>query len=181
MKIIGFDPGITKTGWSVIESIDKNIDSVVMSKSYDIKYSRKTTIVSHGVVKTKSNDFMQIRLAHIYQAVEEILQKHKPDLICVEITIVNINPKTSLKLAEARGVIIAACGKLNIPLIQIPPSVIKKTISGHGHCDKISLGKYIEKRVSNFPDKIGKDEIDALCCAYVGYSQRQAGLLEEKQ
>ena len=97
----------------------------------------------------------------------------RPDVICVEITIVNVNPKTSIKLAEARGAIMTACGVLHSEaLIQIPPNVIKKTISGDGHCDKKDMVSEIAKRISNFPEKIKKDEIDALCCAYVGYSQK---------
>ena len=172
MKIMGLDPGVSKTGWVVIDAIDKDIDSSIMSKSYDIKYSRKVSVIDKGMIKTSSDDFMHIRLNKIYQEMVSVLKKYSPDLICIEITIVNVNPKTSIKLAEARGAIIAACGILNVSVVQIPPSVIKKTISGHGQCDKTRLGEMMEKRISNMPEKMNKDEMDALCCAYVGYSQK---------
>lgn len=140
MKIIGIDPGILKTGWVMIESPGNIYHSCVMSKSYEMP-DVKVAVLGHGLIKTSQDDFMEIRLSSIYEQLALLLRELKPDAVCVEITIVNINPKTSIKLAEARGAIMAACGGMRIPLIQIPPNVIKKTISGDGHCDKKKFTK----------------------------------------
>ena len=90
--ILGIDPGLANTGWAVLESEEKVVDS--------------------GCLKTKSSDDSSKRLVFIYGELERIIKRHKVEKICVESLFFAKNAKSALPVAEAIGVI-KLCGLNN--------------------------------------------------------------------
>ena len=86
-------------------------------------------------------------------------------MIGLEYTFVNINAQSSLKLSEARGTIMAACGAYTEDIKQLAPNKIKKIVSGEGHADKKLIHESVCKLIKDVP-KVSKDESDALSIAY---------------
>lgn len=147
MIIIGIDPGLIKTGWGVIESINNSI-----------KY------VASGTIKTNPNLLLSERLHNIYSEVDKLIKQYKPEQFAIEETFVNNNPLSSLKLGHARGVAILAASLNNLPVFEYSPNLIKKTVTGAGKAEKqqmVAMVKYI------FPciNLQTEDEADSLCIA----------------
>lgn len=148
MIILGIDPAITRTGWGVISTSGSSL-----------KY------LGSGVIDTKPCDTMPTRLAIILSKTEDIIKSFKPDIAAMEETFVNKNALSSLKLSHARGAIMAAIGRYNIPLYEFAPNKIKKTLTGSGHAEKEQMMHMIRILMPTAkPQKL--DEADALATAY---------------
>jgi len=64
------------------------------------------------------------------------METYRPDEAAVEETFVNRNPKSTLKLGQARGVVLLAPAMSDIPVSEYPANVIKKSLVGAGHAGK---------------------------------------------
>jgi len=99
MKLIGLDPGLRATGWGIID-VDGN----------NLKY------VADGTIKVPTNMSLAERLAALYRVLNSIMETYRPDEAAVEETFVNRNPKSTLKLGQARGVVLLAPAMSDIPV-----------------------------------------------------------------
>ena len=147
MIILGVDPGINNTGWAVIRK------------------SQKLEYIASGVIKTKAAESLGKRLAYICVELAQLLGEYMPQMAALEETFLNNNALSSLKLAHARGAIMAEIAKTGIELQEFAAKKVKKTITGHGAADK---GQIIHMVNFLFPKaKItSHDEADALAIAY---------------
>ena len=68
---------------------------------------KKLTYVSSGRIKTL-DDELPLRLKSIMNNLNEVIAQHHPDQVAVEQVFVNINPKSTLMLGQARGAAICA-------------------------------------------------------------------------
>ena len=161
IRIIGIDPGLRRTGWGVIES-----DGV-----------RLTYIASGHVVSTKDEE-LSFRLRELYEGICSVLASFKPLEAAVEETFVNDNPRSTLKLGQARGMALLAPAMKGIRVAEYPPNLIKKTVVGAGHADK----KQIQVMIGFLLPKAkfeSADEADALAIAICHASHRQARRLAQ--
>lgn len=147
IRIIGIDPGLRRTGWGVIES-----DGVRLS------------YVASGHVKSTDKEELSFRLRELYEGLAGILASFKPEEAAVEETFVNDNPRSTLKLGQARGMAMLAPAMRGIRVAEYPPNLIKKTVVGAGHADK----KQIQMMVTMLLPRAkfdSADEADALAIA----------------
>lgn len=147
IRIIGIDPGLRRTGWGVIES-----DGVRLS------------YVASGHVKSTDKEELSYRLRELYEGLAGILASFKPQEAAVEETFVNDNPRSTLKLGQARGMAMLAPAMRGIRVAEYPPNLIKKTVVGAGHADK----KQIQMMVTMLLPRAkfeSADEADALAIA----------------
>jgi crossover junction endodeoxyribonuclease RuvC len=147
IRIIGIDPGLRRTGWGVIES-----DGV------------RLTYVASGHVKSSDKEELSYRLRELYEGLSGILASFKPEEAAVEETFVNDNPRSTLKLGQARGMAMLAPAMRSIRVAEYPPNLIKKTVVGAGHADK----KQIQMMVGMLLPRAkfdSADEADALAIA----------------
>lgn len=119
MRIIGIDPGLRHTGWGIIE----------------VEGSR-LGFVACGVVSPKATLPFAERLREIYDALETILASHEVGEAAVEETFVNKDPRSTLKLGQARAMGVLASAKAGLSVGEYAPNLIKKTVVGAGHADK---------------------------------------------
>lgn len=149
--ILGIDPALANTGWAVLE----------------IKNSRQISYITSGVIRTKSDQLIENRLAFIAQEIENIINLYRPVYSAIEETFVNKNAVTSLKLGYARGAIISVIGKYKIEMMEIKPNLVKKSISISGHADKQQILFFVK---TLFPElknnSFSFDEADAIAIAY---------------
>lgn len=151
MIILGIDPALTKSGWGIIEV-----------KGSTIKYIASSTII------TKSDEKLEDRLYYINSEIERIIKLYKPVHASMEEIFVNVNAASSIKLCHARGAIMSAIGKYNIPLKEFAPNKIKKTISGAGKADKFQI-LYMINMIMPDANISQEDEADALAAAYTSW------------
>src|SRR5258708_18035769 len=84
VRIAGFDPGLSRTGWGVI--------TVAGSK---------LTHVANGVIVTLASQSLGMRLAALHQGICAVLTEHAPDAVGVERAFVALDPRAGLTLARA--------------------------------------------------------------------------------
>jgi crossover junction endodeoxyribonuclease RuvC len=149
MRILGIDPALTSLGWGVIEA-----------------HLPKIHFINSGLVKTKSDHELHLRLSSISTEIRSVIDQYRPDAVAMEITFLNNNATSSLKLAYVRGAIMAIIGELQIPYYEYSPNQIKKTLVGGGHAQKEQLKYMLQVILSGLKTDISLDEADALAAAY---------------
>ena len=147
MRILGLDPSISSTGWGII----------------DIEGSR-LSYVADGFIPTSPKQPLSQRLQNIHNELQKIIELYKPNEASIEITFLNSNPETSLKLSMARGVVFLIPALHNIPLYEYEPNKIKKALTGVGKADKTQVETMVKILLPGCKPK-NNDSSDALAIA----------------
>ncbi len=122
MIILGLDPSLSCTGWGVIRAEGSRIAHV-----------------ANGQVPTDPKAPMAERLAMLHEALAEVIAAHRPDRAAAEEIFVNKNPQSTLKLAQARGAVLAACGGAGLVVNEHAARLVKKSVVGTGGADKTQI------------------------------------------
>ena len=72
----------------------------------------------------------------IYEGINELLEKYRPDAVAVEELFFNTNITTGIRVAEARGVILLAAETLGISVFEYTPLQVKQAVVGYGRAEK---------------------------------------------
>jgi crossover junction endodeoxyribonuclease RuvC len=147
IRILGIDPGLRVTGFGVIE-----------------KAGNRLAYVSSGCVKTPEDGSLPLRLKTILNGLREVIAAHKPQQIAVEIVFVNVNPKSTLLLGQARGAAICAAVDADLPVAEYTALQVKQAVVGNGHAAKEQV-QHMVRRLLALPGDPGPDAADALACA----------------
>ncbi len=154
IRIIGIDPGLRRTGWGVVES-----DGV------------RLTYVASGLLTSNAEDDLAYRLRELYEGLCGIIASFKPQEAAIEETFVNKDPRSTLKLGQARGMALLAPAQRGLRVAEYAPNVIKKAVTGTGHAEK----RQIQAMVGFLLPKAtfdNADEADALAIAICHASYR---------
>jgi crossover junction endodeoxyribonuclease RuvC len=146
-RILGIDPGLLHTGWSVI----------------DLSGNTRA-FVAGGVILPPKGDALAMRLAFIFAEVSKLVDAWNPDECSIEITFVNKNPKTTLILGQARAAAMVAVANCGVPVFEYEPNKIKKALTGAGHADKEQIDKMVRILLPAANPKTA-DESDAIAIA----------------
>lgn len=148
MTILGIDPGYAILGWGVI----------------DYTGNRFATL-GYGAVTTDVGMEFSRRLEILYDGMMDVCQKYHPQCAAVEKLYFTTNQKTAIGVAQARGVIMLALKKNNIPLFEYTPLQVKQAVVGYGKAQKQQVMD-MTKRILHM-DKLPKpdDTADALAIA----------------
>ncbi len=146
--ILGIDPGTRITGYGILQVNDnfyKALDFGCIRPPYIFKLTKRYFI--------------------IFESIEKIIEKYKPDAIAVETQFVNKNVQSAIKLGMARGSIIIAAEKNNVPIYEYAPREAKLAIVGNGNASKQQIQKML-KMLLNLPkEPTPEDAADALALA----------------
>lgn len=149
MRILGIDPGIAITGWSVV----------------DFDEMGNPSPVDYGAITTKKNQPVGDRLTEIYTDLNQILNKFEPEYCGLETLLFYNNAKTAIVVGEARGIVLLALNQHLIPVHEFTPLQVKSSISGYGKATKRQVQENV--KVLFDLDEIPKpdDVADALALA----------------
>ena len=156
IRILGIDPGLRRTGWGVLDS-----DGV------------RLIYVASGVITSAPDDDLAYRLRALFEGVMGVIASFDPAEAAVEETFVNDNPRSTLKLGQARGAALLAPAMRGMKVAEYTPNQIKKTVVGAGHADK----KQVQAMIGFLLPKAkfdSADEADALAIAICHANQRGA-------
>ncbi|MEN3747254.1 crossover junction endodeoxyribonuclease RuvC [Sphingomonas sp. HF-S3] len=147
MILLGLDPGLGTTGWGLIRAEGNRLSHI-----------------ANGRLKTDSAQPLPRRLAHLDAQLAALIVDRAPDGAAVEEVFVNANPQSTLKLGQARGVVICAAARAGIDVGEYAPAVVKKAVVGVGNADKAQVHAMIARLLPG--TKIdGADAADALAVA----------------
>jgi crossover junction endodeoxyribonuclease RuvC len=155
ITVIGIDPGSTVTGWGVVREV-----SGVLS------------LVDCGAIRPKGDEFSG-RLASIYHALCDILERYAPEEAAVEQVFSANNAATALKLGQARGVAIAACAARNISVRDYEPTMVKKSLVGVGRAEKSQVAFMVGQLLGYKNPDWALDTSDALAVAICHLTMRR--------
>src|SRR5882724_10381847 len=147
VRIIGIDPGLRNTGWGVIE-----------------QEGSRLTYVADGSVHSDAGAPLPERLLQIHSQLLTVLQDFAPDEAAIEETFVNKDARATLKLGQARGVVMLAPVSLKISVSEYAPNVIKKSVVGAGHAEKDQV-KHMVRLLLPRAQMNTADSTDALAIA----------------
>ena len=162
VRIIGLDPGLRHTGWGIIEA-----------------EGTRLSYIADGAAHSVNEDDLATRLLQIHQQVLAVLDEFKPNEAAIEETFVNKDARATLKLGQARGVVMLAPVLRKISVAEYAPNVIKKTVVGNGHAEKDQV-KHMVKVLLPRAELKTADSVDALAIAICHAQHRGARALVDK-
>ncbi len=148
--ILGIDPGTVITGYGIIDGDSQPLD--------------------FGCIRPPIKLSLEARYKIIFDAIEELIEKHQPGAIAVESQFVMKNVQSAIKLGMAKGMAYLAAARKGIPIYEFAPKRAKQAVVGTGNATKFQVQKMIQSllRLPQIPEP--EDAADALalaiCCAH---------------
>ncbi|MCZ6589095.1 MAG: crossover junction endodeoxyribonuclease RuvC [Alphaproteobacteria bacterium] len=146
MLLLGLDPGLRNTGWGVIEA-----------------ESNRLRHVANGVVRSGAGPLAE-RLLRLHQGLTRVIGEYRLDGAAVEETFMNRDGQATLKLGQARGIVMLVPAQAGLPVAEYAANTIKKSVVGYGHADKSQIGHMISVLLPG-ADVATADAADALAVA----------------
>ena len=128
MKILGLDPGLGTTGWGLIRAEGNRLSHV-----------------ANGQIKTDASTPLPQRLSKLAEQLESIIAEHQPDAAAVEEVFVNANPQSTLKLGQARGVVIMIGARAGLEVGEYAARLVKKAVVGVGNAEKAQVHAMVSR------------------------------------
>ena len=147
MIILGLDPGLGTTGWGLIRAEGNRLSHL-----------------ANGQFKTDVKESLARRLSQLDSMLAAIIADHGPQAAAVEEVFVNMNPQSTLKLGQARGVILLGVARAGIEPGEYAARLVKKAVVGVGNAEKPQVHAMVARLLPGV--KIaGADAADALAVA----------------
>lgn len=154
--ILGVDPGSRITGYAFIQI-----------PRHALPNPRAFKIIDAGALKAPSVFDIGIRMGLMHQALHQLVVTHKPTVGIFEKPFFGKNASTTIRLAETRGALMAACSREKVKLQEITPAEVKKLITGSGRADKemvvLALKSLINFDLQGLPFDVADAVAIALC------------------
>ncbi|SIN60911.1 Holliday junction endonuclease RuvC [Parasphingorhabdus marina DSM 22363] len=147
MIILGLDPGLGTTGWGVI-----------------LTEGNRLSHVANGQIKTDPKMALASRLLQLDLELADLIKEFKPDAAAVEEVFVNANPQSTLKLGQARGVVLLGASRGGVEVGEYAARAVKKSVVGVGKADKDQVQAMIRILLPG-AEIAGADAADALAVA----------------
>jgi len=147
MLILGLDPSLSRTGWGIVRAEGARLSHV-----------------ANGEVPTDPKVPMADRLHQLHAAIGAVIDTYRPDRAAVEEVFANKNPQSTLKLAQARGAVLAACGQASLPVAEHAARLVKKAVVGTGGAEKSQVQAMLKVLLPG-AKVAGADAADALAVA----------------
>jgi crossover junction endodeoxyribonuclease RuvC len=146
---LGIDPGTATTGYGLVRLMPDG----------------ELVAVSFGIISTPKDASPPARLEMLFDSLNKLLKKHKPETAAVEKLFFSRNVTTAIAVGQARGVIMLCLQKAGIEPFEYTPNEVKQAVAGYGSADKKQVQEMVRALLQL--DKIPKpdDAADALAIA----------------
>ena len=161
MTILGIDTSLRSTGYGVL-SVEGN----------------RLRCVTCGNIPNKASLPLTACLRAIHSKVAELIAEHRPDVMAIESVIYGKNAGTMLVLGEARGAVLTAAAKADVPVYEYEPRRMKKAICGNGLAEKEQIQRMV-KTLLGLAELPQNDAADALGLA-ICHAHAQSVIMTEK-
>jgi crossover junction endodeoxyribonuclease RuvC len=146
--ILGIDPGLARMGYGVIA-----------------QENGKLKALEYGTITSEAHTDVEKRLVVVFEKLQKVLKKVKPDEVAIEELFFARNVKTAISVGQARGVAILACGLANVPVFEYKPGEVKQAVAGFGAADKQQVQKMVKLLLGLSEVPKPDDTADALAIA----------------
>lgn len=160
LRILGVDPGMTATGFGVVE-VDRN---------GSMRY------LGSGVIRPQRAQSFSHRLLKIFHDLGRQIELFRPALMGVERPFYGKNVQSAMMLGQARGAAALAAAEAGLPVHEYSPLEVKQAVAGYGRAGKEQVQDMIQALL-NTP-RMAADAADALAVAVcLGHSIRWQRIL----
>ncbi len=119
LTVLGIDPGLAIVGYGAVRY--RNPDFAVLEA---------------GAIRTPAHTPLPSRLNQIYQDLQAILERVRPEAAAVEELFFTNNITTGIPVAQARGVILLCLEQHGVPIFEYTPMQVKQAVVGYGRAEK---------------------------------------------
>lgn len=151
MTVLGIDPGVSETGWAVLDS----------ARPSDPR------LLAAGVIRTAPPAALSERLRDIHAAVSSVLATHQPASVAVEELFFLKAAHTVRATLQARGVILLAAAQARKPVAEYNPRTVKLALTGTGSAQKSQMQRVVQSALKLKeilrPDDVADAAAIALC------------------
>ena len=145
--ILGLDPSLSCTGWGVVRS-----------------EGARLAHIANGQIPTSPKAPIADLLAAIQAGIAQVIASHEPDRAACEEVFVNKNAQSTIKLAQARGCVLASCGAAGLSVSEHAARKVKQAVTGSGGAEKAQVAAMVKVLLPGI-DLAGSDAADALAVA----------------
>ncbi|HEY8719301.1 crossover junction endodeoxyribonuclease RuvC [Pengzhenrongella sp.] len=160
MRVLGVDPGLTRCGLGVVDSLP----------------GRRAAFVAVGVVRSSTEDDIDRRLLAIAEQIDAWIDRQAPDVVAVERVFAQHNVSTVMGTAQVAGIAMLAAARRRIPVALHTPSEVKAAVTGSGRADKAQVQAMVTRILGLAEVPRPADAADALALA-ICHLWRPAGAL----
>ncbi|MEK7125003.1 MAG: crossover junction endodeoxyribonuclease RuvC [Patescibacteria group bacterium] len=147
MIFLGIDPGTTKIGYGIVEY-----------------QNNAFSCLAYGIIGKPGTD-RQDSFLDTATRIRELITQFRPVAAGIERLFFEKNQKTAMAVSEMRGVILATLAQCGIPVHELTPLEVKKSISGYGRAEKRQVQLMVQ-RILGYAEPIRPDDAaDALAIA----------------
>jgi len=141
-RVLGIDPGVSETGWAVLERPDSNTMRLIAS----------------GCIRTSARTPLPRRLREIHEGVTNVLNDHHPDHLAIEEMFFLQAAHTIRATLQARGVILLAASQTQTPLTEYNPRHVKISLTGSGSAAKGQMQRMVQSLL-RLPKKLSPNDV----------------------
>lgn len=137
-KILAFDPGISNTGWSLLEGSTGSNELVILKLGEFHPGPVAERAANRSLVE--KFDKRTISLSLLTQEMSKLFDEHQPEFVCCEDIFINMmHPSAITPLAMWQAAAKLCAMQHGRKLIVIPTKVCKKALTGSGSNGKLSV------------------------------------------
>jgi crossover junction endodeoxyribonuclease RuvC len=148
MFVLGIDPGLSITGYGIIEANGRGMNAVTA-----------------GVIRTDPADPIGRRLFELASDLDALLSEHAIAEAAIEEVFVNRNLHSVMAVGRAAGVAILAIARAGIEVAEYSPSAVKLAVTGSGNAPKQQVQTMVARRLGLSAAPTPADAADALAIA----------------
>jgi crossover junction endodeoxyribonuclease RuvC len=160
MRVIGVDPGLTATGYAVLD-VGNGLPQVRVS----------------GCARSNSRQPLEERLRAIYEEVAEVIAEWRPGVTVLEGLYSDYGfPRTALIMGHVRGTICLAATLNGARILEVSPAEVKSALTGSGRAGKEQIQRAVTRMLRLESAPTNEHICDALALALVGATREGANL-----
>ena len=158
MVTLGIDPGVSKTGFAVVE-----------------KCGSRFNILEFGVIKPGKELPLAQKLMTIHSKVDDLCSRYNPEDAAVEDIFFARNARSAIMVSHARGVVLYTLAANSINIYGYSPKEIKLAVVGTGTAEKQQVSRMVSI-LTGIKEKIHPfDAYDAAAAAICHFNKQSGG------
>lgn len=123
-------------------------------------------VLDVGVLRVNSSLEFAEKLGLLHGALYQLVSMHRPVVGIFEKPFYGKNAMTTIRLAETRGALMAACARNQIEIKEITPAEVKKCVTGSGRADKSAVSQGLKALMQLDFQGLPPDAADAVGIAF---------------
>jgi crossover junction endodeoxyribonuclease RuvC len=147
MFVLGIDPGLSATGYGLVEGV------------------HPPRAVLAGVIRTDKDSPTPQRLAELHYGLTQVIADTSPDVLALETVFTNRNLQTAMSVGRASGVVLLAAAEADLTVHEYVPTAIKAAVTGDGSANKDQVQQMVSRLLRLAEAPRPADAADALAIA----------------